>query len=258
MAFSAVLNSEWTKIRTVASTSWTLATAFLITVAIGAGLCAVVSATFEDLPETQQVTFDATQMSFSGMLLGQVAMLVFGAMVVGSEYSTGMIRTSLAAVPSRARLLLGKVTAATVLALVAGLATGFVSFFLGQALLGDHGIGLGGENVLRAVIGVGLYMALLVLFAIGVSMMLRNTAASIVILITFILVLPIVLSVVDATRKIAYYLPNQAGSAIMQTVPASMTDSDVPYGPWGGLGLMALWALAAVLGGYLVLKKRDA
>ncbi|MFI5667473.1 ABC transporter permease subunit [Streptomyces sp. NPDC051704] len=256
MAFTAVLQSEWTKIRTVASTSWTLATAFLITVAMGAGLCAAVNATFEDLPKDQQVTFDATQMSFSGMLLGQLAILVFGAMVVGSEYSTGMIRTSLAAVPRRGSLLLGKVTAATALALVVGLATGFVSFFLGQSILGDHGIGLDGDNVLRAVIGVGLYMALLALFAIGVSMMLRNTAASIAILISFVLILPIVLSVVDATRKIAYYLPSQSGSAIMQTVPAG--SSDVPYGPWGGLGIMALWVLAAVLGGYLVLKKRDA
>ncbi|MCX4627502.1 ABC transporter permease subunit [Streptomyces sp. NBC_01443] len=255
-SFPAVLRSEWTKIRTVASTSWTLATAFLITVAIGAGLCAAVNATFEDLPKDQQVTFDATQMSFSGMLLGQLAILVFGAMVVGSEYSTGMIRTSLAAVPRRSSLMLGKVTAAAALALVVGLATGFMSFFLGQAILGDHSIGLGGENVLRAVIGVGLYMALLALFAIGASMMLRNTAASIAILITFVLILPIVLSVVDATRKIAYYLPSQSGAAIMQTVPAG--SSDAPYGPWGGLGIMALWVLAAVLGGYLVLKKRDA
>ncbi|MFD9569509.1 ABC transporter permease subunit [Streptomyces sp. NPDC059982] len=256
--FPAVLRSEWTKIRTVASTSWTLATALLITAAAGTGICAAVNATFDDLPKDQQVTFDATQMSFSGMLLGQLAILVFGALVVGSEYSTGMIRTSLAAVPRRGRLLLGKITAATALALVAGVATGFVSFFLGQAVLGEHSTGLGGENVLRAVIGVGLYMALLALFSIGVSMVLRNTAASIAVLVTFILILPIVLSVVDSTRKIAEYLPSQTGSAIMQTVSASASGSDAPYGPWGGLGLMALWALAAVAGGYLTLAKRDA
>ncbi|MEU9233416.1 ABC transporter permease subunit [Streptomyces subrutilus] len=257
-SFPAVLKSEWTKIRTVASTSWTLASALLITVGIGAGLCAIVSATFENLPEADQVSFDATQMSFSGMLFGQAAILIFGAMVVGSEYTTGMIRTSLAAVPRRGTLLLGKVTAATALALAVGLATSFVAFFLGQAALGDRGIGLDGENVLRAVIGAGLYMALLALFAIGASMMLRNTAAAISILILFVVVLPLVLSVVDTTRKIAHYLPSQAGSAIMQSVPVSAAGSDVPYGPWGGLGIMALWAIAAVVGGYLVLRKRDA
>ncbi|MEV7545757.1 ABC transporter permease subunit [Streptomyces sp. NPDC089915] len=256
-SFPAVLRSEWTKIRTVASTSWTLATALLVTVGIGAGLCAVVNATFDNMPKPEQASFDATQMSFSGMILGQLAMLVFGAMVVGSEYGTGMIRTSLAAVPRRGGLLLGKVLVATALALVVGLATGFLSFFLGQALLGGHSTGLGGENVLRAVIGVGLYMALLAAFAIGASMMLRNSAASIALLIGFFLILPIVLSLVEATRKVAAYLPGQAGSAIMQTVPAA-AGSDVAYGPWGGLGIMALWALAAVIGGYLVLGKRDA
>ncbi|GAA3376647.1 MULTISPECIES: ABC transporter permease subunit [Streptomyces] len=256
VAYSAVLRSEWTKIRTVASTSWTLATTLLVTVAMGAGLCAVVNATFEDMPKASQITFDATQMSFSGMMLGQLAMLVFGAMVVGSEYGTGMVRTSLAAVPRRGTLLLGKVTVATGLALVVGLATGFLSFFLGQALLGDHKTALGEENVLRAVIGVGLYLALLAAFAIGISMVLRNSAAAISLLITFVLILPIVLSLVDATRKIAAYLPNMAGSAIMQTVASP--DSDAPYGPWGGLGIMALWSLAAIAAGYLTLAKRDA
>ncbi|MEW2586531.1 ABC transporter permease subunit [Streptomyces virginiae] len=258
MAFSAVLTSEWTKIRTVASTSWTLATAFLVTVGIGAGLCAAVNATFDSMPEPQQVAFDSTQMSFSGMLLGQLAVLVFGAMVIGSEYSTGMIRSSLAAVPVRGSLLLGKLTVATALALAVGLATGFLSFFLGQTLLGEHRTTLGEENVLRAVIGVGLYMALLAVFAMGVAMMLRNTAASIAILISFVLILSIVLNLVDATRKIADYLPNQAGSAIMQTVSSPAGSPHAPYGPWGGLGIMAVWAAASVLGGYLVLSKRDA
>lgn len=256
MAYSAVLRSEWTKIRTVTSTSWTLATTLLVTVAMGAGLCAVTNATFDKLPPASQLTFDPTQMSFSGMLLGQLAVLVFGAMVVGSEYGTGMVRTSLAAVPRRGTLLLGKVTVATGLALVVGLATGFLSFFLGQALLGDHSTSLGEENVLRAVTGVGLYLALLAAFAIGISMVLRNSAAAISVLITFVLILPIVLSLVDATRKIAEYLPNMAGSAIMQTVASS--DADAPYGPWGGLGIMALWSLAAVAAGYLTLAKRDA
>ncbi|MEW2418825.1 ABC transporter permease subunit [Streptomyces sp. NPDC046866] len=254
MSFPAVLRSEWTKIRTVASTGWTLGTALAVTVAMGAALCAAVNATFEDMPAAQQAAFDSTQMSFAGMMLGQLAVLVFGAMVVGSEYGSGMIRTSLAAVPRRGSLLLGKVVVATALALAVGLATAFLSFFTGQALLGDHGIGLGEENVLRAVVGAGLYMALLALFSIGVSMMLRNSAASICILIAFVLIVPIVLGVIDATRKIAYYLPSQSGSAIMQT----MSDGDAPYGPWGGFGIMVLWALAAVLGGYLVLKRRDA
>ncbi|MFG2295639.1 ABC transporter permease subunit [Streptomyces sp. NPDC048603] len=258
MAFSAVLRSEWTKIRTVASTVWTLAAALVVTVAMGSLLAAYLGSSFEDLPAAEQATFDPALVSFSGMGLGQLAMIVFGVLVVGTEYSTGMIRTSLAAVPRRESFLLGKLTVATVLALVVGLVTSFLSFFISQALLGDHGIGLGKENVLRAVVGAGLYMALLALFSMGVAMMLRSTVASLGILIPFFLIISNILTAFEGPRKIAQFLPDKAGSAIMQTVPNSMNSPDLAYGPWGGLGIMVLWVLASVLGGLLVLKKRDA
>ncbi|MFD9476120.1 MULTISPECIES: ABC transporter permease subunit [Streptomyces] len=258
MAFTAVLQSEWTKIRTVASTSWTLIVSLVVTVGISAAICAFINASFQDMPPAQQATFDPTQASFAGMTLGQLAMIVFGALVVGTEYSTGMIRTSLAAVPRREYFLLGKLTVATALALVVGLLTSFLSFFLGQALLGDRSIGIGAENVLRAVVGAGLYMALLALLSMGVTALLRSSVLSMCLMIPFILVLPAILSIAEATRKVGMYLPNQAGSKIMQVVPNGMDTPDTPYGPWGGLGIMTLWTLAAVLGGYLVLKKRDA
>ncbi|MFD8979949.1 ABC transporter permease subunit [Streptomyces sp. NPDC059564] len=257
-SFPAVLNSEWTKIRTVASTSWTLAVAFLATVGFSAAFCALVNASFDSMNNVERATFDPTLLSFSGMQFGQLAMIVFGVMVVSSEYSTGMIRTSLAAVPGRAGFLLGKLTVATALALLVGLLTSFVSFFLGQAILGGHSIGIGEDNVLRAVVGAGVYMALLALFSMGVAAMLRSSVASISILIPFFLIVSNLLSGFEATRKYGQYLPDKAGSTIMQTVPEAMGSPETPYGPWGGLGIMVLWVLAAVLGGYLVLKKRDA
>ncbi|WP_405790670.1 ABC transporter permease [Streptomyces sp. NBC_00029] len=258
MAFTAVLQSEWTKIRTVASTSWTLIVSLVVTVGIGAAICAFVNASFQDMPPAQQATFDPTQVSFAGMTLGQLAMIVFGALVVGTEYSTGMIRTSLAAVPRREHFLLGKLVVATALALLVGLLTSFLSFFIGQALLGGRSIGIGEENVLRAVVGAGLYMALLALFSMGVTTLLRSSVLSMCLLIPFVLVLPAILAIAEATRKVGMYLPNQAGSRIMQVVPNGMDTADTPYGPWGGLGIMTLWALAAVLGGYVVLRKKDA
>lgn len=258
MAYSAVLQSEWTKIRTVASTSWTLAVTFLVTVGLSAGFCALASATFGDLNEVEKATFDPTLLSFTGMGLGQLAMIVFGVMVVSTEYSSGMIRTSLAAVPRRGSFLAGKFAVATALALVVGLLTSFVSFFLGQAILGDLGIGIGEDNVLRAVVGAGLYMALLALFTMGVATMLRSSVASISILIPFFLIVSNLLSGFEATRKYGQYLPDKAGSKIMQVVPEALGSSETPYGPWGGLGIMLLWVAASVIGGYLVLKKRDA
>ncbi|MEV0409755.1 ABC transporter permease subunit [Streptomyces sp. NPDC050448] len=257
-SFSAVLRSEWTKIRTVASTTWTLVAALVVTVGVSAGLCAVFSATFKDMPQEQQLTFDPTLASFAGMTLGQLAMIVFGVLVVGTEYSSGMIRTSLAAVPRRASFLAGKFIVATGLALIVGLVTSFLSFFLGQAILGDRSIGIDEPHVLRAVIGAGLYMTMIALFSMGVATILRSSMLSLGILMPFFFLVSTILGAVSATRKVARYFPDQAGSKIMQVVPGAMDSSETPYGPWGGFGIMALWVLAAVLGGYLVLRKRDA
>ncbi|MEV6161584.1 ABC transporter permease [Streptomyces sp. NPDC052052] len=255
---TAVLTSEWTKIRTVSSTVWTLVCAFVVTVAMSAALSALMNAQFDDLPAPERATFDPTLISFSGMMLGQLAMVVFGVLVVGTEYSSGMIRTSLAAVPRRGSFLFSKIAVAGPLALVVGIATSFVSFFLGQALLGDHGTGIGAENVLRAVIGGGLYMGLIGIFSMGVATMLRSSMLSLGILMPFFFLISQILSVVPGAKKVARYFPDQAGSKIMQVVPDAMNSNPAPYGPWGGLGILVAWVAAALLGGYLVLKKRDA
>ncbi|MGS2590475.1 ABC transporter permease [Streptomyces hebeiensis] len=254
----AVLRSEWTKIRTVSSTTWTLISALVVTVALGAALSALLRSSFDELPPTQQATFDPTFTSFSGMALGQLAMVVFGVLVIGSEYGSGMIRNSLAAVPQRATFLFSKILVAGVLALVTGLVTGFLAFFLGQALLGDHGTTLGEPNVLRAVVGSGLYMALIAVFSMGVAAMLRSSMLSLGILMPFFFLVSQILSAVPVAKKVARYFPDQAGSKIMQVLPDAMDSAKAPYGPWGGLGIMALWVVAALVGGYVVLKKRDA
>jgi ABC-2 type transport system permease protein len=254
----AVLQSEWTKIRTVSSTTWTLVSALVVTVAMGAALSALLKATFDDLSPQEQLTFDPTFISFSGMILGQLAMVVFGVLVVGTEYSSGMIRTSLAAVPQRATFIFSKIAVATVLALVVGMATSFLAFFLGQALLGEHRTTIGADNVLRAVIGGGLYMGLIALFSMGVATMLRSSMLSLGILMPFFFLVSQILASVPKAKTVARYFPDQAGSKIMQVVPDAMGSDKAPYGPWGGLGIMVIWVAVALLGGYLVLKKRDA
>ncbi|GAA3930575.1 ABC transporter permease subunit [Streptomyces gulbargensis] len=257
-AASAVLRSEWTKIRSVSSTVWTLAAALLVTVAMSAALCALMRSTFDDLSELERATFDPTFVSFSGMMLGQLAMVVFGVLVVGTEYSSGMIRTSLAAVPQRAAFLFSKIAVAGALALAVGLATSFLSFFLGQALLGEHRTSIGEENVLRAVVGGGLYMGLIAIFSMGVAAMLRSSMLSLGILVPFFFLISQILSAVPKAKEVARYFPDQAGSKIMQVVPDALGSEKAPYGPWGGLGIMLLWVAAALLGGWLVLKRRDA
>ncbi|MFD4142511.1 ABC transporter permease [Streptomyces sp. NBC_00390] len=254
----AVFRSEWTKIRTVSSTVWTLISALVVTVAMSAALCALLASTFDDLSEVERATFDPTFLSFSGMILGQLAMVVFGVLVVGTEYSSGMIRTSLAAVPQRATFLFSKIAVAGLLALVVGMVTSFLTFFLGQALLGEHRTTIGAENVLRAVIGGGLYMGLIAVFSMGVAAMLRSSMLSLGILMPFFFLVSQILSAVPGAKDVARYFPDQAGSKIMQVVPDAMNTEAAPYGPWGGLGIMLLWVVAALIGGAVVLKERDA
>ncbi|MER6060722.1 ABC transporter permease subunit [Streptomyces sp. NPDC001792] len=255
MAAVQVIRSEWTKIRSVASTVWTLSLAVVVTIALGMLISALSRNQFDSMPVQDRLSFDPTYVSFAGMSLGQLAMIVFGVLVVSNEYSTGMIRASLAAVPQRATFLFGKISVAGALALVVGMATSFAAFFLGQAMLGPHGARLGDPGVLRAVIGGGLYMTLIAMFSMGVAAMLRSPMLSLGILMPFFFLISNILGNVDATKKIGRFLPDQAGSRIMQVVP---TADDTPYGPWGGLGIMVLWVIAALAGGYALLKRRDA
>ncbi|MEU9958402.1 ABC transporter permease [Streptomyces sp. NPDC050982] len=256
MAATQVVRSEWTKIRSVASTVWTLSLAAVVTVALGVLISLLSRNEFDDMSTKDQLSFDPTFISFAGMSLGQLAMIVFGVLVVSNEYSTGMIRTSLAAVPQRGTFLFSKIAVATGLAFLVALATSFVAFFLGQAMLGSHRASIGDPGVLRAVIGGGLYMTLIALFSMGVATMLRSPMLSLGILMPFFFLISAILGNVDATKKVGQYLPDQAGSKIMQVV--TPVDDDVPYGPWGGLGIMVLWVVVAVAGGYVLLKKRDA
>lgn len=253
---TAVLQSEWTKIRSVRSTVWTLAVAFLVTAALGGVICLVFNNTWSNLSDQDKVQFDPTQTSFFGMTLGQLALIVFGVLVIASEYSTGMIRTSLAAVPQRSAFYAAKVFVAGVLALIVGMATSFVTFFLGQALLGSHKAHIGDHGVFRAVFGAGLYMTLLVLFCVGAAAMLRSPMLGLGILMPFFFLVSPILSAVPKVKSVAKYFPDQAGRKIMQVVQTP--DNHTSYGPWGGIAIMAVWVVAALLGGYLVLRKRDA
>ncbi|GAA3296135.1 ABC transporter permease [Streptomyces cinereospinus] len=255
MAVARVVRSEWTKIRSVASTVWTLSLAVVVTVGLGMLISALSRNEFQAADEGRR-SFDPTFVSFAGMSLGQLAMIVFGVLVVSNEYSSGMIRASLAAVPQRGTFLFSKIAVATLLALAVGMATGFAAFFLGQAVLGDLRADLGDPGVLRAVLGAGLYMTLITVFSMGVATMLRSPMLSLGVLMPFFFLISTILGNVSATRAFGRYLPDQAGSRIMQVVvPAG---DDTPYGPWGGLGIMVLWVVAALAGGLLLLKRRDA
>ncbi|MFD3515236.1 ABC transporter permease [Streptomyces sp. NPDC058657] len=251
-----VLKSEWTKIKSVRSTGTTLALAVVFTIGLGFLISVLSRNEFAKMDAKELRFADPTFLSFAGTSLGQLAMIVFGVMVVGNEYSTGMIRTSLAAVPRRGIFLFSKIGIATLLAFLVALVTSFVTFFVGQAALGEYKATLSDPGVLRAVFGCALYMTLIAVFAMGVTAVLRSPMLSLGILMPVFFLLAPILGNVEATRKIGRFLPDQAGSRIMQVVTPE--NDTVPYGPWGGLGIMLIWVALALLAGWLVLKSRDA
>jgi ABC-2 type transport system permease protein len=250
-----VLRSEWTKIRSVRSTLWTLATALTVTVGLSAVICAFTNSQFDKLGKQEQVNFDAVQTSFSGSGLGQLAMIAFGVLIVSGEYNTGMIRSSLSAVPQRTVFMATKTFVAGTLVLLVGMATSFAAFFLGQALLGSHSVSIEDKGVLRAVVGGGVYMTLIALFAMGLTFVLRSPLLAFGILMPFFFLISGILETVSATKKYAHYLPDQAGKTVTAVVPESL---DRPYGPYEGLLIMVGWTVAALIAGWIVLKKRDA
>ncbi|MGV9265676.1 ABC transporter permease subunit [Kitasatospora sp. NPDC003701] len=253
-SFPAVLRSEWTKIRSVRSTVWTLALAFVITLGLGALLSLLTNNNFEEFRGDTDVPFDATGTAFSGIILGELAIIVFGVLAVGNEYSSGMIRVTLAAVPQRGTLLTGKAVVLGALAFAVSLVTAFITFFVGQSLLGDHSTSIGEPHVLRAVFGAAMYLTLLCLFSAGVTAMLHNQTLALGVLVPFFFLLSPILSAVPKVKTLAHYFPDYAGSRMMLVYE----QHNQPYGPWAGFAICLAWTVAALVGGALVLKKRDA
>ncbi|MGW7579592.1 ABC transporter permease subunit [Kitasatospora sp. NPDC054768] len=253
-SFPAILRSEWTKIRSVRSTVWTLALTFVVTVGIGALLSLLTNNNFTEFRRDDQSPFDATGTSFSGIMLGELAIIVFGVLAIGNEYSSGMIRVTLAAVPQRATLLTGKAAVLGALALAVSLVTAFVTFLVGQSLLGTHSTTIGEPNVLRAVFGAALYLTMLCLFSAGVTTMLHNQTLALGVLVPFFFLLSPILSAVPKVKTLAHYFPDYAGSRMLLVYE----QHGQPYGPWTGFLICLAWTAAALVGGALVFRKRDA
>ena len=176
-----VVRSEWTKLWSVRSTMWTLLLVVVLTVGFAALFTWGTESTWDEAPADQKAIFDATSTSLAGLIFAQLAIGVLGVMVITSEYSTGGIRTSLTAVPRRLRLLAAKGIVLAVVAFVVGTVTSFVAFFVGQAFLAKVGIetSLGEPQVLRAVVGGGLYVLASGMFGFALGALLRHTAAAV-------------------------------------------------------------------------------
>jgi ABC-2 type transport system permease protein len=255
--FGDVLRSEWTKLRSVRSAFWALT----VTVVLGIGLGAIISAatahSYAKFSVSQKLSWDPTGVSGAGMAIAQLAIAVLGVLAISSEYSSGMIRTSLIAVPKRGRVLAAKSLVFAGVTFVVGEVTTFVAFFVGQALISGHAphAALGDPGVARAVAGGGLYLAALVVLSVAAGALLRHPAAAIAAMMAVVLVLPLIAQALpDSWRNpVTEFWPTQAGNQL-----TSVHHSAHTLQPWPGFGVMCLFVAIVYAIAWTLLDRRDA
>ncbi len=254
------LHAEWTKLRTVAGTGWLLLATIALTVALSAAAAAAVKC------PTAGCGQDPAKVSLTGIQLGQAVVAVLAVLAISSEYSTGMIRTTLAAMPRRATVLAAKAAVLTGTVVTAGTIAVLGSVLAGQFILAGRGstaahgsplLSLGDGPVLRAAAGSVLYLALIALLSLGAATAVRDAATAIGVVLGLLYLFPIIAQAVSDPhwqRHLQQLGPMTAGLAIQATTHLS----SLPIGPWAGLGVLAAWAAAALLAGGLLLRLRDA
>lgn len=250
-----LLRAEWTKASTVRSTWWSLFTTAVL--CVGPGV--LIGLQFANSEAQRRDDIGAAQISFFPLLLGQIALVVFGVLLVSAEYTTGTIRASLAAVPSRGAFLAAKTLVATGIAGVFAVVVTFGTFFATQSSMGAVGASLSDPGVLQAVLGAAAYLTMMCVFAMGVATVLRSSALALGILIPLLFLNSQGLASIPAVRSVTQYLPDQAGAGMMQV---SGDDGfflgKLDFGPGQAFLIMLAWVATALVGGYVSLRRRDA
>jgi ABC-2 type transport system permease protein len=249
------LRAEWTKLRTVPSTGWSLAALAAGTVLFTALVCATTSA--GGCAPAPGHDYGGVY-SLNGVFVGQIAVVALGVLAIGSEYATGMIRVTFAAEPRRRRVLLAKALDVATLGFVAGLATALLAYNAGRALLSGSGYpSLTVADGLVPVAVIALYLAALALLSLGVGAVLRSTAGAVTFVLSLLL-LPLIAAPLLGERtgeKVLDMAPMSAGLAFLRNI--DRVDS-LTAGEWRGLGVMWLWAVAALALGLWLVGRRDA
>ena len=256
--FADALRSEFTKIRSTRSTYWTLFALIVVCIGIGALACVGTAANPKGIIPAQ---FDGTQQSLAGLYVGQLVIAALGALTITSEYSTGMIRTSLAVQPRRGVVFAAKGVVFAVVSLIVGLIASFGSFFVGQAILSTAhahlSATLGEPNVLRAVIGGALFLTACGMLAYGLGAILRHTAAAISAAIGLLFVLTVLVQFLPQAwqNNVDKWMPALAGGQVWTTKASSGAHQ---FPPWGGFAVLAGYAAVAIIAGLVLFRSRDA
>jgi ABC-2 type transport system permease protein len=254
------LHAEWTKLRTVSGPAWLLLGVVALTVAVGTAAAGATSC-----PAGQSCAVDPVRLSLTGIQFGQAVVAILAVLTICNEYSTGMIRVTFAAMPRRLVVYTTKAIITGAAVLVAGAVAVLGSVRAGQLNLPGHGftaargfhpVWLSYGPSLRAAGGSVLYLALIALLSLGIAAMVRDSAVSIGVVLGVLYLFPVILAFVSNTtwqHRLERWTPTNAGLTIQATTGLR----SLPISPWGGLGVLAIWAGAALLAGGLVLRVRD-
>jgi ABC-2 type transport system permease protein len=255
--FLAAVGAEWVKMRSVKSTVWSLLVTVVITVGLGALLCAAIIARWDHLDPIDRLTFDATAHSLRGIFLAQLAIGVLGVLVIGSEYTTASIRTTFAAIPRRRTVIAAKACVLATVSLVVSLVGCFTAFGIGQLILqGKHvGVSLGDPRVLRAVIGGSVYLTAVAVIGFSMATVLRRTPGALAALFAVVLVLPILSNALPSPwdHNVSKLLPATAGESLFSTRAAGdiLTTGHA-------IIVLGVWVVATFTAALIAVGRRDA
>jgi ABC-2 type transport system permease protein len=251
-----VIRSEWTKLRTVPSTAWSLAAAVALIVGFGALYC-VLRVTRPPTGPEAVAAFDPTAVSLTGTQLAQLAVGVLGVLLVAGEYATGTIRVSLAAVPRRLPVLWGKAVVFALTTLALCLPATLAAFLVGQSILSAERLdtSLSDPGVARAVAGSALFLSAVGLLGLGLGGLLRSTAGAVAALFGLLFGPQLLTGLLPATWSdtLYRYLPVPAGAAVANARP----DPEA-LAPWTGFGLFCLYVAVVLALAAWQLRRRDA
>ncbi|GAB3648628.1 ABC-2 transporter permease [Glycomyces tarimensis] len=248
-ALGAAVSAEWVKVRSVRSSALTLAG--FAAVAIGLG--SVVASNWDTSGDA-----DPLAANFLSLLLGQLMLVMFAVTCVGAEYSTGTIRLSLAAVPVRGRYYAAKMTVIGLVVAAAALVVELATFAVVSAWLGSASPSIGEWETVEALLGGWIHLTLLSVFAAAVTVLLRSTVRALSILLPVLFLSSQGLGNLEAIKPVAQYLPDQVGMVVMRITVPGDPQLGRDYGAWTGIGILVLWTAAALLAGWLSMRRRDA
>ena len=257
---TGLVKSEWTKIRSLRSSLVALVLLVVLTIGFTALFVGLTVAQWDKVIAVRKLAYqlDPTRLILgAGFQLSQLAICVLGVLVIANEYASGTIRASLLAVPRRTPMLVTKAVVFAALIFVVVEVAAFSSFALGAPILHSKiSVGISDPGVLRAIVGAGLYGAVLGVFSIAIGAIVRHTAGGIAGIIAFVLVLSPLTQLIPGSigDHIHAYLPTAAG----QLMAAARQGPDDLLTPWQGFGVFCIWTLVLMLVANYLLTHRDA